>query len=389
MKRTGYTSPSTQFLLMKKIFLLFLLFLSGVLISSDVLGQRISQFRGRRVPFAKNKKYISIGATVSALNYFGDLAPKSHFASTHISFTRPGFGITGMYRIGPRSSLRGNFMWGRLKADDFKANLLGENSKYRHVRNLHFRNDIKELSLEYVFDFIPHQRTFITRPQLVPFASIGLAIFHHNPRAKVPTVDAYHYDIGNAQPIEENDARYGGVSPGEWIALKPLGTEGQYIEDSGVEPYSNWQFAIPFGAGVRYRLNRYLDLSFEFSYHQTFTDYLDDVSGLYVDPEGFGNGPEANLARLMADRSKEPVAVLSGEVRDLAHIREYINSTHLYGQVPTEFGDRPYQLIRGYGSRGAEEYPNIRGKDDWDVYLVSKFQLTYIIGTNIRNAKFR
>lgn len=276
-------------------------------------------------------------------------------------------------------------MWGRLKADDFKADPLGEKSKYRYVRNLHFRNDIKELSFEYVFDFVLHQRTFITRPQLVPFVSIGLAIFHHNPRAKVPTVDAYHYNVGNAQPIEGNEELYGGVSPGEWIALKPLGTEGQYLPESGVEPYSNWQFAIPFGAGVRYRLNRYFDLSFEFSYHQTFTDYLDDVSGLYVNPEEFGNGPEANLARLMADRSKEPVAVISGQERDFEHV----NGPHWYGQVPAEFGDRPYQLIRGYGSRGAEEFPNIRGKDDWDVYLVSKFQLTYIIGTNLRNAKFR
>ncbi|WP_026135445.1 DUF6089 family protein [Nafulsella turpanensis] len=374
---------------MKKLLLLFSLFMVGILISSDVLGQRISQFRGRRMPFAKNKRYLSVGFTVNAFNYFGDLTPQSHFASTSVSYTRPGVGVTGMYRMGPRSFMRGNFMWGRLQADDFKADPFGEDSKYRYVRNLHFRNDIKELSLEYVFDFIPHHRTFITRPQLIPFVSVGLAIFHHNPKAKVPSVDAYHYNIGNAQPIEENDLRYGGVSPGDWIALKPLGTEGQYIENSGVEPYSNWQFAIPLGAGVRYRLNRFVDISFELSYHQTFTDYLDDVSGLYVNPEEFGDTPEANLARLMADRSKEPFAALSGEERDLNYIREHINGTHLYGQVPPDFGDLPYELISGYGSRGTEEFPNIRGKDDWDVYLVTKFQLTYIIGTNIRNAKFR
>jgi hypothetical protein len=375
---------------MKKLSLYLLLLLIFTFVASEVLAQRrISQYRGRRTPFAKNKRYYSVGATVSSINYFGDLAPKSHIASTKLRFTKPALGITGMYRVGPQSSFRSSFMWGRLKADDFRSDIEGENSKYRHVRNLHFRNDVKELSVEYIFDLTMHQRTFISRPQLVPYLFAGIAIFHHNPRAKVPEVDAYHYEIGNAEPIAENDPRYAGVSPGEWISLRPLGTEGQYVEGSGVDPYSNWQIAVPFGAGVRYRLSRYFDLSFEIAYRQTFTDYLDDVSGLYVDPEAFGTGPEANLSRLMADRSKEPVGAVSGTNRDLVYIQENINSTHLYGQTPPDFGGQPYQLIRGYGSRGAENSPNIRGKDDWDVYLLAKFQLTYIIGANIRNAKFR
>lgn len=375
---------------MKKLSLYLFLVFIGLFISSELLAQRrISQFRGRRTSFAKNKRYFSASLTLSALNYFGDLAPRSHIASTNPRFTKPGFGIAGMYRVGPQSSFRGSFMWGRLKADDYQSNMLGENSKYRYARNLHFRNDIKELSLEYIFDLTAHQRTFISRPELVPFLFAGIAVFHHNPMAKVPELDAYHYAIGNAQPIQDNDARYAGVSPGEWIALKPLGTEGQYVEGSGVDPYSNWQIAVPFGAGVRYRLSPYLDLSFEIGYRQTFTDYLDDVSGIYLDPETFGTGPEANLSRLMADRSKEPVGAISGGNRDLAFIQEKINGTHLHGQRPEPFEGGPYQLIGGYGSRGAEDFPNIRGKEDWDVYMVSKFQLTYIIGTNIRNAKFR
>ncbi len=375
---------------MKKLSFYLFLFLLGIFISSDLLAQRrISQFRGHRSAFAKNKRYYSIGGSLSAVNYFGDLAPKSHMASTKLSLTKPGLGVTGMYRVGPQSSFRASFMWARLKADDAQSNIMGDNSKYRYVRNLHFRNDIKELSFEYIFDLTAHQRTFMSRPILVPYLFAGLAVFHHNPRAKVPELDAVHYNIGEAKPIAENDPRYAGVSPGDWISLKPLGTEGQYVEGSGVDPYSNWQIAVPFGAGVRYRVSRYLDLSFEIAYRQTFTDYLDDVSGIYINPEALGSGPDANLSRLMADRSKEATAALSGKSRDLAYIMEHINSTHQYGQVPPEFGGQPYQLIAGYGSRGAETSPNIRGKEDWDVYLVSKFQLTYIIGTNLRNAKFR
>ena len=370
---------------MKKYSLYFVFLLTGLLFTTDVLAQRrISQFQGRRTPFAKNKKYFSVGATINALNYFGDLAPKSRIASTKLTFTRPGFGVTGMYRIGPESSLRGSFMWGRLKGDDYSADPLGEDSRFRYMRNLSFRNDIKELSAEYVYDFISHQRTFITRPELVPYVFAGIAILHHNPRAKVPLTDVVHNDILDQTSIQRNDPRYGSVSPGDWIPLKPLGTEGQYVDGSGVEPYSNWQIAIPFGAGVRYKLNRYFDLSFEISYRQTFTDYLDDVSGNYINLDRFPNTPEGNLSRLMSDRSKEPIAAVPGEPRNLEVA--YSNGFHYYGQVPAEFGGGEYQVLSGFGS----EHPdNIRGKPDFDVYLVTKIQVTYIIGTNIKNAKFR
>lgn len=371
---------------MKKHTLYLLFLLMGLLVSSEIYAQRrISQFKGRKTAFSKNKKYISVGATVNSLNYFGDLAPKSHFASTKLSYTRPGFGVTGMYRIGPQSSVRGSFMWGRLKGDDFGADPLNPNAKFRYMRNLHFRNDIKEFSAEYVFDILSHHRTFITRPQLAPYVFAGLAVFHHNPKALVPQVDVVHYQVVDQTRIQQNDPRYDGVSPGDWISLKPLGTEGQYIEGSGVEPYSNWQIAIPFGGGVRYRLNRYFDFSFEISYRHTFTDYLDDVSNNYVNLDAFPNTPEGNLSRLFSDRSKEPVAVVSGKVRELEKV-VYQNGLHYYGQLPAEFGGGQYQVIRGFGSGHKD---NWRGKDDSDIYLVTRIQVTYIIGTNIKNAKFR
>ena len=384
MDKTGFASLRYS-CTMKKLTLFFLLLAIGTLLSSEVLAQRrISQFQGRRTPFAKNKKYVSVGLTINALNYFGDLAPKSHIASTKLSFTRPGFGITGMYRIGPQSTLRGSFMWGRLKGDDFGADPFDQTAKYRYMRNLQFRNDIKELSVEYVFDFIKHQRTFITRHEYVPYAFAGIALFHHNPKARVPEVDALHFDMNNAQPIQAEDPLYGGVSPGDWVSLRPLGTEGQYVEGSGVKPYSNWQIAIPFGLGIRYKASRHLDLAFEVAYRQTFTDYLDDVSGDYINPADFGSGPEANLARLMADRSKEAVAVVSGKARQAEIYTQ--NGFISHGQLPPDYGDGSYQLIRGFGHQAKD---NIRGMDDSDIYIVTKIQVTYIIGNNIRNAKFR
>nr|GFC24314.1 hypothetical protein [Tanacetum cinerariifolium] len=50
--------------------------------------------------------------------------------------------------------------------------------------------------------------------------------------------------------------------------------------------YSKVSFAIPFGAGVRYRINRNLDASFEIGLRKTFTGYLDDVNGSYANLSG-------------------------------------------------------------------------------------------------------
>lgn len=370
---------------MKKYSLFLILILIGVSLSTELLAQRrLSQFKGRRTAFAKNKRYFSVGANLNAVNYFGDLAPKSHIGSTKLILTLPSLGLSGSMRIGTQSTVRAGLMWARLIGDDARSDPFGESSKYRYMRNQQFRNDIKELSFEYVFDLIAHQRTFMTRPEVVPYLTAGIALFHHNPKGMVPDMDAVHYELNNHQPIAGNEHLYGGVSPGDWIALKPLGTEGQYVEGSGVKPYSNWQLAIPVGAGVRYRASRYLDLSFEISFRQTFTDYLDDVSGHYINPQDFGEGPDKNLARLMANRSKEPNAVMTGKQRNGEVYAA--NGTSTLGQVPIEFGGHPYEVINGFGSAHKD---NIRGKDDFDVYLVTKLQVKYIIGSNIRNAKFR
>lgn len=352
-------------------FFLFCLFAADY---AEAQRRRPTRFRGRRASYSVNKRYWSLGLNVNALNYFGDLAPKSQIASTKISFTRPGFGATAMYRIGPQASLRGSFMWGRLRGDDISADKNDtDEAYYRYVRNQHFRNDIKELGIDFVLDLKSHYRTFISRPEWVPYIFVGIAGFYHNPRAMVPDLDYVNFD---GQPITE--AEYG-AAPGEWVELRPLGTEGQYIPGSGVDTYSKIQIAIPAGVGIRYKLNRYWDLSFEFGYRQTFTDYLDDVSADYVDLDAFDQGSaNPNLARVMSYRSNEPIAAVTGEQRDIPFIVDR--------QGQYTYGDRNYTVFNGYGDDSKDA---IRGKDDYDVYLVSRFTITYILGTTVRNAKFR
>ncbi len=72
------------------------------------------------------------------------------------------------------------------------------------------------------------------------------------------------------------------TNAGDKVFLAPLSTEGQGFVN-GRDPYSLWQFMIPFGVGAEYLITEDLRVGLEFGYRATFTDYIDDVSKGYVD----------------------------------------------------------------------------------------------------------
>ncbi len=340
---------------MKKLYIIFIVAFSALMLLPDEAeAQRrnnysgsITQYKGPKRKFQHS--YLSIGLSANTLNYFGDLAPKSGLMSTNISMTRPGIGLVGTYRLDPRFSLRGTFTYGRIMANDNgKGMTETEKSIYRNTRNLSFRNDIKELAVVASFDFIKHNRSYLSRELLVPYAFAGVAVFHHNPQGKVPD-------------------SFGGSEAGKWVDLEPLGTEGQYVDDAGVGKYSKIQIAIPLGLGLRYKVNQNFDLAFEIGYRHLFFDHLDDVGGPYIDKNRLGDD---ELAKVMSDRSGE-----------------FIAPTVMYN---SPYGD-PYLIVPGYGHENANGSPNIRGNHkDNDIYVVTSLQLTYILDTTRhRRSKFR
>lgn len=321
-------------------------------------NKRISSYRGRKSVFGKEKRYNQVGFGLNALNYYGDLSPRPNRFSTDISFTRPAFAINFTHRFGPRYSLTANFMYGTLKGSDAKSADEGDtdNGVFRYNRNLSFRNRIKELSVVTVFDLFENQSTYISRVKWTPYAFIGIAGFLHNPQAKAPATDL------NGNPLAD---------AGEWVDLQPLGTEGQFADldstdaNNGIKKYRKFQPAIPFGLGVRLRLNEVLDFAFEIGFRYTFTDYLDDVSRNYIDLDKFeGN----ELARAMSYRTNEvrgtPPPVGSGGANSGG-----------------------YTVWPGYGH---EHRDSMRGsKDDRDIYMVTTLKVTYILGKTFHRAKFR
>ncbi len=316
-------------------------------------NKRISHFRGKKQGFTKDKKYSSLGFSVSALNYYGDIAPRPQRVSTDISFTRPGVGVSFIHRFGPRYTLQAQFMYGILKGGDAKStNPDNENSKFRYKRNLSFRNRIKELSVVAVVDLFKNEATYISRVKWTPYLYLGLAAFTNNPEAQAPARDL------NGATLNKG---------GEWVKLAPLGTEGQYSTLSptdanyGIKPYKLLQIAIPFGIGARFRINEVMDLWADIGFRYTFTDYIDDISQNYVGLEKL----KSPLAQSLSYRTNE----IPGQP---------INPLITPSGIPVE---------AGYGS----EYPdNVRGnKNDKDIYMVTSIRLSYILGANFHKAKFR
>ena len=326
--------------------------------TQSAVSQRIGGRKPSSSRYTINKKYTTVGISLNSINYFGDLAPKDQIFSTNLGLTRVDVGLFASRRLGPRFSVRASFNWGRLKGDDFEsADPNDELARYRYVRNLQFRNDIKELAVVGIIDLKENLATFRSRDNINPYVFAGVAVFHHNPKALVPEVD-----VNNGNTPFPN--------AGEWVDLLPLQTEG-------VE-YKKIQLAIPFGAGVRFRLNERMDLAFEIGYRYLFFDYIDDVSGDYVD---LGSLPN-DLARALSDRSREAVAVESGTVRQTGVIPNRMES------YVSPFDGNTYTTIAGYGRDAID---NIRGDNgDRDIYVITGFHLSYVLrSSRFRRAKFR
>lgn len=302
--------------------------------------------------FHKKDRYHSIGVNVNAMNYVGEVDPGPSVVSPSLSFTKYNIGACYMYKMKPHFFIRGNVSYGRIKGDDYKNASYEIEDIHRKLRNVNFRNQIFEAKLDAVIDFKGNYLHYRKRPDIVPYASIGIAYFYHNPQ---------------------------GYSPdGEWVNLKPLSTEGQGLPGTGVKEYSLHQIAIPVGLGVRYKLARHWDLAFEVAWRFTFTDYLDDVSGVYADRD-YILEQKGDLAAAMSNRVSEVIAK-DGELRSFVENRQggYVTKEN---NRYTGNGDA---YVNSYNIPGAQ-----RGDKNKDWYIVTGFHLIYIFPPRVICPKFR
>jgi len=292
--------------------------------------------------FSKRKQYNSVGFSLNAMNYFGDVTPVTNFSSLRFGATRLGAGVSITRRFYPRLSGRFGLSYGRITGSDaLSADPNDPNARFRYNRNMTFRNDIFEASAVAVFDLIENRNNYLKRPDFVPYVFAGLAGFYHNPQGLVGD---------NAV----------GLSPGTYVSLADVKTEGQ------ATAYSKTQISIPFGGGIRYRINRNFDASLEIGWRKTFTDYIDDVGGKYA--------PAGSL--------KTPAQIYFGGGNPVASNGTSSGTfTDGGGITRSRTGE-----FSGFDQPGAQRGDK-GNKTDW--YIVTGVTLNYILTPRIKNPKFR
>lgn len=325
-------------------------------------NRKVSHYKGGARGYGRFEPYLFIGANVNAGNYFGDLAPVNKAASTDISFTRPGFGFFAGYKFHHSVAITAGLNWVRVFGDDFASDPGGEDSFPRFARNLSFRNDIKEFRLGVQIFLLPNYGGPSQRLPFNAYLSLGAAIFHHEPMGKVPDADYQ----------SAADGSVAAPSAGEWVKLRPLGTEGQNL--GVVEAYKSFELALPIAVGAQMRIpNTKLTAGLELGFRYLFTDYIDDVSTNYVGLDQFTDP----LARIMSDRSTVP-ASSKGESRDLSSLRV----------IPVDFNGTTYNIE---GNLGSGIDGSIRGNpDDNDMIFITQIKVSYVLGgTTRKRAKYR
>jgi hypothetical protein len=175
--------------------------------------------------------------------------------------------------------LRAGISYGKIHADD-------ANSKNAALisRNLNFKSDILEGMLGAEINLADP-----TVYDGIPYLFAGVGVFHFNP---------YTYDKNNTK-----------------VFLQPLATEGQGTSEYPNRfPYKTTKLFIPFGIGWKYKASERIDLIYEFGFRYISTDYLDDVSSTYADPQVL-TAAHGAIAAELAYRPKSAHATPIGGIR--------------------------------------------------------------------------
>lgn len=192
-------------------------------------------------PVVASAQNFHFSGRLGLAGYQGDLKAQA------ISFsqTKPMLSLGARYDLSEHLTARSYFSFTSLKADDKKG------GSTMQQRNLNFKTKILDWELTAQYSLFNLNYRWWT-----PYLFAGIGVFHFKP---------YTYD-----------------SAGNKTFLKPLSTEGEGFAP-GAQNYKLTQFSIPFGLGAEYSLNEDMRLGIEFGYRKTFTDYIDDVSTVYVD----------------------------------------------------------------------------------------------------------
>lgn len=272
-----------------------------------------------------------VGFHLGGANYLGEMGgkdqPRRDFVwDMKLSQTRWAVGGFARRKLNRLISVNTGLLYMRLQgADEFT-----EDYGPRRARNLNFRNDMLEWYVRPEFTiFQDNDLGGRGRYKLDfrLFGYVGAALYYHNPKGQI-----------NRE--------------GDFYALQPLTTE--------LVDYSRIGLAIPAGIGFHFTKKRRHRFGWDMGWRTTFSDYLDDASTVYADPDllpgGIG-GTAAQLANQTAfayaldPTLPHPNNYAPGAIRgDPTHNDSYLTMTFTYSYVlrgQSNFYRQRYSWIRG------------------------------------------
>lgn len=279
----------------------------------------------------KREVFVSLGTS----NFLGDLGGQSGKgkdyspADLNFSQSRTAIGFGARYKLQRSVNVAAKFNYLNVKGDDAKTE-----DDFRNNRNLNFKSNIYELSVRIEAGYQSTKRggsrygirkNYGRMKNITQnlYGFIGLGGFYFNPKGR--------------------------KADGTWVALRPLHTEGQGLP-GGPKQYSNFSISLPMGVYYKVTFNKKWAVGVEFCYRKTFTDYIDDVSTSYYDP----------------DLLTEAYGPLSAEMSDPS-----------LGKIPD--ATKP----DGFGN------PAQRGDRQKDTYISLEITASYIFKKQRRSARLR
>ncbi len=278
---------------------------------------------------------------IGVTNFLGDLGGADQIGRDFLYdldfvATRPSLFVGYRYQLNTFAFLRSNLQWGILTADDKNTK-----EEFRSKRNLHFRSGFLEVNGLVEFYLIQNARGNLYRLRGVRgrrglkmdvYVFGGIGFMYFNPKAQYQ---------------------------GQWVALQPIGTEGQGLPGQE-DKYSRFTFTVPYGIGIGKSIDRYWSFNIEFTMRMTFTDYIDDVSGNYY---GRQRLYDAKISAGASDAEATRAAYLS-------------DPNILYRSSDLSFSDFGADNIENE-SAGREDQVNIRGDiTDNDAFMTGMITIS-------------
>ena len=235
----------------------------------------------------------SIGMNLGTTDMWGDVGTKTipdHYSnSKYLDKVFAMGGMFGRYSIHPCLAVRFGLNYGTIYATDEwnydkaqYATTQGADAYQRYARQQKSKSNIFESYVMMEFSPLRYNPESVraNRKGQVIFG-LGLGYFHFTPKSTI--------GLGT-----------------KYVNIYDLHIEGDGFGSGFPPTYSLWQFCIPMSIGYRWDLGKHINLGVEFMYRKTFTDYLDGVSGKYIDKAEYAkhlSPSEAADAALIQDKA--------------------------------------------------------------------------------------